>query len=86
LIADIDSGSALIWAAYLAAGPAALAAFAAWRNSVVMKRQLKPSNGKTLAQTIERTQRDVQQVKTDLAYHISVQHGRGPIPEPLEEP
>lgn len=92
MLADVDPGSALIWAAYLTAGPAALAAFAAWRSSLqskrateAMKEQLVPSNGKRLAEIIEKTERDVREVKDDLAYHISVQHGRGPIPQEVEE-
>lgn len=84
MLGAIDAGSALIWSAYLAAGPAALAAFATWRNSVAVRKQLKPSNGASIAETIERTQRDVQQVKVDLAYHVGVQHARGPIPQENE--
>lgn len=81
MLAAVDSGEALIWAAYLAAGPAALAAFASWRNSVLVKKQLRPSNGHKLSEIIEKTQSDVETLKTDLAYHVSVQHGRGPIPQ-----
>lgn len=80
MLGAIDAGSALIWSAYLAAGPAALAAFATWRNSVAVRKQLRPTNGARIAETIEKTQQDVQQVKADLAYHVGVQHARGPIP------
>ncbi len=75
-----ESADALIWAAYLAAFPATIGALAAWRAAAAARRQTRPFNGATLTETVEKTQRDVAQLKQDLQYHIVVQHGRGPVP------
>ena len=65
----------------LVAVPATIAALAAWRAARGTKKQTTPSNGMLLSKMIEETRGDVLQVKEDLSYHVTVQHGRGPIPQ-----
>lgn len=45
------------------------------------RRQLTPSNGTRTAQMVEETHKKIDEVKQDLSYHVTVQHGRGPIPK-----
>jgi len=44
-----------------------------------VKKQVTPSNGVPTAKMIEELKSDVRGIKTDLQYHIVVQHGRAPI-------
>ena len=66
--------------AVLAAIPATILALAAWRAARATKKQTTPTNGMVLSRMIEETREDVHQLKNDLSYHITVQHGRGVKP------
>lgn len=51
------------------------------RRSKRIEHQVTPSNGTPTAAMVEQLQADLQSVKQDLQYHVTVQHGRGPIPK-----
>lgn len=44
-----------------------------------VKKQVTPSNGVPTAEMVEGLKKDVRQIKQDLSYHVTVQHGRGPV-------
>jgi hypothetical protein len=50
------------------------------------RRQVTPSNGVPTAHMIEELKSDMKGIKTDLQYHVTVQHGRGPIEDQKETP
>jgi hypothetical protein len=72
--------------AVVGAIPATIAALAALvqarslnRKADQIKEQVTPSNGTPTAKIIEELQADLRAVKDDVAYHVTVQHGRGPL-------
>jgi hypothetical protein len=85
-----DAGPIVI--ALVSSVPATIAALAAWRGvsntnkkADEIKRQVTPSNGEATAAIVEAIRTDVRSVKDDLAYHVTVQHGRGPLRDHEEE-
>lgn len=71
-IIALIGGGALV----LANTTTSLLSFLAAREA---RRQVTPSNGTRVAQMVEETHEQIKEVKTDLQYHVTVQHGRGPI-------
>ena len=68
----------------IAAVAACIAGVAARRAARATNQQTTPGNGMLLSKMIEETREDVHQLKNDLSYHITVQHGRGPIPTEVD--
>ena len=72
--------------ATIAAVAGCIAGLAAWRAARATKEQTTPGNGMLLSKMVEETRGDVRQVKNDLSYHVTVQHGRGPVPTQFDPP
>lgn len=80
--------SDVVVVALIGAVPATLAAGASAINILKSRRiehQVTPSNGTPTAAMIEALQKDLRGVKDDLQYHVTVQHGRGPVDDNKKE-